>query len=84
MLPITKAVPLVFGEMGETYDASDCGTRYVSSFMNWADRHGVGYEAWTWDTWGNCDALIKDYNGAPFSDYGKFVQTHYAARAEAR
>ena len=84
MAPIAKVVPLLFAETGETYDASDCGSRYISSFMNWADRHGVGYEAWTWDTWGNCGALIRDYRGTPFSGYGKWVRTHYAARAEAR
>jgi endoglucanase len=84
MAPITKVVPLLFAETGETYDASDCGSRYISSFMNWADRHGVGYEAWTWDTWGNCGALIRDYRGTPYSGYGRWVRTHYAARAEAR
>lgn len=84
MAPITKVVPMLFAETGETYDASDCGSRYISSFMNWADRHGVGYEAWTWDTWGNCGALIRDYRGTSYSGYGKWVHTHYAARAEGR
>ena len=81
MGPITKVVPLLFAETGETYDASDCGSHYISSFMDWADHHGVGYEAWTWDTWGNCGALIRDYRGTPYSGYGKWVHTHYAARA---
>jgi hypothetical protein len=81
MGPITKVVPLIFGETGETYDASDCGSGRISGFMNWADRHGVGYEAWTWDAWGNCGALIRNYSGTPFSGYGKYVRAHYAARA---
>ena len=84
MAPIAKVVPLVFAETGETYDASDCGSRYISGFMNWADHHGVGYAAWTWDTWGNCNALIKDYKGTPYTGYGKWVRMHYAARAGAR
>ena len=49
--------------------------------MDWVDRHGVGYETWTWDTWGNCDALISNHEGTPFSAYGQWVKTHYAARA---
>ncbi len=81
MAPITRVVPLIFGETGETYDASDCGSQYVSTFMDWADRHGVGYLAWTWDTWRNCGVLIRSYKGNPYSGYGKVVQTHYAARA---
>ncbi|MBV8372409.1 MAG: cellulase family glycosylhydrolase, partial [Candidatus Eremiobacteraeota bacterium] len=40
MRPITKVVPLIFGETGETYDGSDCGSSYISTFMNWADAHG--------------------------------------------
>ena len=84
MAPITKVVPLMFSETGETYDASDCGSRNISTFMNWADRHGVGYEAWTWDSWGTCDALISDYRGTPYAGYGMWVHTHYAARAGAR
>ena len=41
--PVAAAVPLVFGETGETYDASSCGSTNISTFMNWADAHGVGY-----------------------------------------
>jgi endoglucanase len=81
MAPITKVVPLIFGETGETYDASDCGSRYISAFLDWAERHGVGYETWTWDTWKTCGALIRNYNGTPYSAYGKFVRNHYAQRA---
>ena len=43
-----------FGETGETYDDSSCGSTNIATFMNWADAHGVGYQAWVWDTWGNC------------------------------
>lgn len=83
MAPITKVVPLIFGETGETYDASDCGSHHISTFMDWADQHGVGYETWTWDTSGNCGALIRNYKGTPYSGYGKSVQRHYAARSNA-
>jgi endoglucanase len=79
MKPITRVAPLIFGETGETYDASDCGSSYISTFMNWADAHGVGYEAWTWDTWGGCGVLIKDYGGTPSSPWAQWVKAHYLA-----
>jgi hypothetical protein len=77
MGPIAQQVPLIFGETGETYDDSDCGSSYISTFMNWADAHGVGYEAWTWDTWGTCGSLISDYNGTPANAYASWVRNHY-------
>jgi endoglucanase len=79
MAPVAARVPLVFGETGETYDDSDCGSRYVSTFLNWADRHGVGYEAWTWDSWGTCESLIGSYDGKPANAYGAYVKRHLAA-----
>ncbi len=80
MLPILQAGhPLIFGETGETYDSSDCGSSYISTFIGWADAHGVGHEPWTWDTWGGCGVLISDYNGTPANAYGSWVQRHYAA-----
>jgi endoglucanase len=75
---IAAHVPLILGETGETYDGSDCGSSTISKILTWADAHGVSYEAWTWDTWGNCSALIADYTGKPFSAYGAWVRAHYA------
>jgi endoglucanase len=76
--PVAASVPLVFGETGETYDASSCGSSNVSTFMSWADAHNVGYEAWVWDTWGNCSSLISDYNGTPANAYATWVKGHFA------
>jgi endoglucanase len=78
MTPITKVTPMIFGETGETYDASQCSSHYISTFMDWADAHGVGYEAWTWDTWGGCGVLIKTYAGAPSCAWASWVKQHYA------
>jgi endoglucanase len=80
LAPVARRVPLVFGETGETYDGSSCGSANISRFLSWADAHRVGYLAWTWDTWGNCSALIKDYEGTPNSDYGAWVKAHYARK----
>jgi hypothetical protein len=79
LTPVAAAVPLVFGETGETFDSSDCGSTYISTFLSWADAHGVGYEAWTWDTWGGCGVLISDYAGTPGNAYAMYVKTHYAS-----
>ena len=81
MAPITRVVPLIFGETGETYDASECGSSYIATFLKWADAHGVGYEAWTWDTWGGCGVLINSYAGTPANSWATWVKNHYAARA---
>lgn len=75
------SVPFLFGETGETYDGSDCNntSTHISTFMNWADSHTpqVGYEAWTWDTWGACnESLITNYGGTPYGVYGSFVRAH--------
>jgi hypothetical protein len=80
-LPVTLQVPLIFGETGETFDASSCGSSNISRFLNWADQNQVGYAAWTWDTSQNCFALINDYSGMPAHQYGTFVQSYYAQNA---
>jgi hypothetical protein len=82
--PVAAVVPVIFGETGETFDGSDCNnsSTNISTFMNWADSHGVGYQAWVWDTWGSCNlSLITSYDGTPFGVYGNFVKTHLLAEA---
>jgi hypothetical protein len=74
---VAAQVPVVFGEFGETYDASSCGTSNTQAMVNWADAHGVNYEAWTWDTWGDCLSLISDFDGTPNGAYGNWIRTHY-------
>jgi hypothetical protein len=81
--PVAKRVPLILGETGETHDNSGCGSSHISEIVNWADAHRVGYEAWTWDTWGNCGVLIDDYAGRPRGAYGTWIKSHYA-RSPAR
>ena len=81
MGPVAKRLPLIFGETGETYDASSCGFANISRFLSWVDGHAAGYAAWTWDTWGNCSALIGDYrSGKPFSEYATWIKSHYALK----
>ena len=84
--PVARAVPVIFGETGETYDASSCGSENISRFVRWADRRKVGYFAWTWNAWNNCSALIGDFYAAkPFSQYAGWLKSHYRVRrADAR
>jgi endoglucanase len=78
--PVAAQVPLILGETGETYDDSDTGTTYIARFLNWADAHGVGYEAWTWTVWGTIGSLISDDDGTPNGNYGGYVKAHYLTR----
>jgi hypothetical protein len=80
ILPVANRVPVIFGETGETYDASSCGSSNIATFMNWVDAHATGYLAWTWDAWGNCSSLISSYStGAPANAYASWVHQHYLA-----
>jgi hypothetical protein len=82
--PVARQVPVIFGETGETFDGSSCGSSHIASQLGWADAHGVGYETWTWDTWGNCQALITSYaTAAPASAYARWVRSHYLAMPKA-
>jgi hypothetical protein len=78
--PVAAQVPLILGEFGETYDDSSCGATNATAFMNWADAHAVGYEAWTWNTWGTCGSLISNEDGTPKGAYGSGVRSHFLAR----
>jgi endoglucanase len=81
MAPVAKRVPLVLAEAGETYDDSSCGSTNISRVLGWAEAHGAGYGAWTWDTWGTCGSLVSGYDGTPANDYARWVHDFYAAHA---
>jgi endoglucanase len=71
--PVAAVVPVIWGEVGE----DDCGSSFVSAALTWADTHISGYEPWTWDTWGNCESLISNFNGTPANVYGTYVKSYY-------
>jgi endoglucanase len=67
-------VPVVTGELGEY----DCGPTYVTSYMNWADAHGVSYLGWAWNKT-SCKGgpdLISDYDGTP-TPFGRAFRDHF-------
>lgn len=83
MDPVAHRVPLILGETGETYNDSSCGSGNISRILAWANSEHVGDAAWTWDTWGNCTALISNYAGTPANQYGAFIKSYYAAHASS-
>ena len=76
---IAAEVPVVTGEFGET----DCQTN-PETFMNWADRHGVGYLMWAW--WVLPDGLpdaggARGPRGTPRAPNGTALKRHLAGLA---
>jgi endoglucanase len=78
--PIAAEAPVVTGEFGET----DCQTS-PASFMDWADRHGVGYLMWAWwvlpDTACSTLAVLADVKGKARAPNGTALKAHLAALA---
>lgn len=77
--PVALQVPVVVGELGQ----NDCSHWFIDPLMGWLDAHGIGYVAWTWDTWSDCGGgpvLITDYNGTP-TNFGVGFREHLAALA---
>jgi hypothetical protein len=81
--PVAAVVPVVAGEFGQT----DGDAGYLTSFMDWADSHGVGYTAWAWwqvatteDLQNGRYALIADDGSfAPKAPSGTALHDHLAA-----
>ena len=88
--PLAQQFPVIFGETGETYDNSECTSANMQVILPWAEAHNVSYQAWTWDTWGNCGGLISAYSGTANSttpsgaQYGPYVKAHLAAVSGGR
>jgi hypothetical protein len=73
---VARHVPVVTAEFGE----ADCLRRYVNPYMRWADRHGISYLGWSWNTEGRWDcaggpSLIRDWAGNP-TRYGVGLRKH--------
>ncbi|GAA2272999.1 cellulase family glycosylhydrolase [Nonomuraea roseoviolacea subsp. roseoviolacea] len=71
---VAAQVPVHAGEIGQ----NSCAHDYIDQVMAWADAHGVGYTAWTWNPWGcgQGNVLIEDYAGTPTSTYGAGFKAH--------
>lgn len=76
IVAVSKEHPVVADELGET----DCTSNYILPFMNWADRHDIGYLAWSWTAgpeWGCREgpSLIRNYAATP-TPYGLGFREH--------
>src|SRR4029077_17439854 len=61
---VAAAVPLVATEIGE----NDCMGVFITPLMQWLDRHGAGYLAWSWNAFGACTAgTTQGRGGQPWS-----------------
>jgi endoglucanase len=79
---LAQTHPVVTGELGQI----DCRSHYVRPYMNWADRHGISYLGWTWNTEGRwtCKggpSLIRDWAGHP-TRFGKGLREHLRVLAK--
>jgi endoglucanase len=50
----------------------------MQQLVDWADAHGPGYLAWTWNPWGCTGGavLIKDWSGTPEPGIGEGFKAH--------
>jgi hypothetical protein len=80
--PVIRRMPFMAGEIGESNDSGgSCPTSAVETLMHWLDKHGAGYAAWTWNTWGGCNQLISSHStGAPNGRWGRVFRDHLAQR----
>ena len=75
--PVAERHPVLLTEVGE----DDCATGFFDEVLPWADRHEVGYLAWSWNTasCGSGPALITDYAGTPTA-FGAGYRRHLSQR----
>jgi endoglucanase len=61
--PVAAQVPVYMGEFGD----HTCGTTFNRVIMDWMDKTGLSYTAWTWNTWdcGSGPAIISSHDGTP-------------------
>jgi endoglucanase len=73
---VAAQVPVMAGEIGQ----NSCAHDFIDQVMTWADTHGVGYAAWTWNPWGVCSSsgndLITDWAGTATSTFGEGFKAH--------
>jgi endoglucanase len=93
MTRVAKSVPMLIGEFGPNLTvpystaldvscpAHDVGnTNFDSTLLAWARSNGISWTAWTWNPWGDCWSLVRNFSGEPTDPYGMIVRS--ALRSE--
>jgi endoglucanase len=96
MKTVAAHVPLLIGEFGpdltvrytDALDVScparDVGrTSFDSTLLNWANSNKVSWTAWSWNPWGDCWSLARNFAGTPTSPYGTIIKSALAAQRQA-
>lgn len=82
---LAAGYPLVITEVG---DRSATGTRvappFISKVLPWADQNNVSYVAWSWNPWGDENALTSNNTGTPTDGFGKYYRAHNLCRATGK
>ena len=91
LAPLADQVPLVAGEVGPALEVDagrvdqDCPRSAVRSggwaaeTLEWLDDHGAGWTAWSWNPWGDCWSLVRDWDGEPAPVWGEALRRRLAA-----
>ena len=81
--PLSSSVPVVATETGDHVAAP---VSFLPDFLKWADGHGVGYLAWTWNVWDHPDnVLVTDWHGQrPTPGEGTFFRDHLLGLRQLR
>ncbi|WP_412543152.1 cellulase family glycosylhydrolase [Longispora sp. K20-0274] len=87
---VATRVPLFIGEIGPDLTIADIDkgcpvsalgkTGFDSAVLDWADRHGASYTAWTWNPWPDCWALVSNWSGAATPLWGRLIRARLAAQ----
>jgi endoglucanase len=96
MKMLAARVPMLIGELGpdltvpysraldRSCPAAEVGdTPFDSALLNWARSNKVSWTAWSWNPWGDCWSLVKDFTGAPASPYGVLVRSALAQQRQS-
>jgi hypothetical protein len=59
---LAASLPIVVTEFGQ----NDCAGTFVEPFMQWLDGHGLGYLAWSWNSYGPCMPAVMNRGGQPW------------------